>query len=132
MEERKVTVLGRGASHFCEVKPQREGESEGKGAVCRVHTICWGEGNPLSYTERSCSPFLEYIWKKVFRLRTKGPSGTTAELFSSRGQRCAQRADNLVTAFHCGSQQTSATVWACSVQRLFWDRKVPGAAKPLL
>lgn len=102
-------------------------------------------GSPGSHLERSL-PFLEYIGRGYFASsRTKDQPRATEQPLGNRGQRSAQRADNLVAAFRCASQQTTATVPTpchvtafleqngaqCSAARLFpgggeWVCTLPG------
>ena len=60
-------------------------------------------GDPL-ITLGEKSPFLEYIWKRVFCLFTdKMPVVCHQAAFNGRAQRHVQRTDNLVTIFCCAS-----------------------------
>lgn len=59
--------------------------------------------SPGSHWERMF-PSLEYIWKRVYCLcKDKRPSGLHQVAVHQKGQKCIQRANDLVAAFCCAS-----------------------------
>lgn len=96
--------------------------------VSEVHAICWswaqtGTGAPGEKESRNpgadsghCGMGIPWVTlgknvplpvvhmkRDLSTPRTKDQAGDNEQLFNSRGQKCVQRADNLVTAFFCAS-----------------------------
>ena len=95
----------------------RERGTEQETAALGVRTRCHGIGIPWVTLEDNTSFPGIHLEESIFPLQ--GHKACRAPLtFNSRRQRCVQRADNLVTAFHWASPYTPGT-YLCSCVTAF-------------